>query len=43
VRRVPGVRTLLNAIFLALRLPVDQTDGTVTAQNILVVSKQARS
>jgi SAM-dependent methyltransferase len=43
VRRVPAVRALLNALFLALRLPVDQTDGTVTAQNILVVQKRARS
>ncbi|MDB4888434.1 MAG: methyltransferase family protein [Gemmatimonadetes bacterium] len=40
VQRVPAMRALLNALFLALRLPVDQTDGTVTAQNILVVSKR---
>jgi len=43
VKRVPGARPLLNAVFRALRLPIDQTDGVVTAQNILVVSKRERS
>ena len=41
VSLIPSLRAPLRFLFLALRLPVDQTEGAATAQNILVVAKQA--
>lgn len=40
VQRLPWTRTALRALFLTLRLPVDQTEGNATAQNIMIVSKR---
>jgi SAM-dependent methyltransferase len=40
VRRVPILRAPLRGCFRVLRLPVDQTEGGATAQNILIVGKQ---
>lgn len=40
VRRIPLLRAPLLGAFLALRLPVDQTEGGATAQNIIIVAKQ---
>ncbi|MEO8621434.1 MAG: methyltransferase domain-containing protein [bacterium] len=42
VRRVPVLRGALRGLFLVLRLPVDQTEGGATAQNIIIVAKQQK-
>ncbi|MEP7000831.1 MAG: methyltransferase domain-containing protein [bacterium] len=42
VRRIPILRGSMRGLFLALRLPVDQTEGGATAQNIIIVAKQQR-
>ncbi|MEP6620173.1 MAG: class I SAM-dependent methyltransferase [bacterium] len=41
VRRLPALRLPLRLLYLSLRLPVDQTEGQATAQNIVIVAKRA--
>lgn len=43
VRRLPAARAPLRRLFLALRLPIDQTEGGATAQNLLIVAKRGGS
>ena len=43
VHRVPFLRLPLRALYFALRLPIDQTEGGATAQNIIVVAKRQRT
>ena len=39
----PRCRIPFRLLFLALRLPIDQTEGSATAQNVLVVAKRLES
>ena len=41
VRLLPWMAAPLRALFLALRLPIDQTEGGATAQNVMMVAKLA--
>jgi SAM-dependent methyltransferase len=40
VRLLPPARLLFHALFVVMRLPIDQTEGEASAQNILVVAKR---